>query len=177
MHKPGLHWGKEAWAILEKAGLTRYTGEFERYDCIFRFLMLGGLYREFCDIAFDSYEYLDYDIWVESLDLDPKVILTLLKRNPDWKPVKEESWDPLEDNSLDFLVEQHRDEVYKALLAGFGNVNLLYAWFWNWTHTPDPSFVHEDEEETNPVDDPFWPETIDRMQAFEWISEGCPRYR
>ena len=78
------------------------------------------------------------------------------------------------DSALLFLVENHRDEVYKALLDGFGGVNGLFESLWLTTHLPE-----EDDNDNEVViqDDAFWPVTVDRMMAYEWVSEGCPKYR
>src|SRR5260221_730439 len=47
--QPELSWAKQAWQALTEAKLTRYCNEAERYRVLFRLLVLGGIYSDFCD--------------------------------------------------------------------------------------------------------------------------------
>ena len=165
----GLKWARNAWAILSKSGLTSYSTETERYTVLFRFLVLAGIYRDFCDAAFDEYSYLEYGDWAEPLELDSALVFQMVGKDPKWEI---EEYAEV-DSALLFLVEKHRNEVYKALSDGFGGVNGLFESLWLITHT------REDDDDDEPLtqSDAFWPETVERMQAFGWVSEGCPRYR
>jgi hypothetical protein len=51
---PELAWARQAWRILETHGLADYSGEFERHTVAFRFLVLGGIYRDFCAVYWEE---------------------------------------------------------------------------------------------------------------------------
>jgi hypothetical protein len=167
----GLKWARNAWAILSKSGLTSYSTEIERYAVLFRFLVLAGIYRDFCDAAFDEHSYLEYDYWAEPLELDSALVFQMVGKDPEWEIEEYAEMD----SALLFLVEKHRSEVCKALLDGFGGVNGLFESLWLTTHPPE-----EDDDDCDEVvtqNDAFEPVTVDRMMAYEWVSEGCPKYR
>lgn len=167
----GLKWARNAWAILSKSGLTSYSTETERYAVLFRFLVLAGIYRDFCDAAFDEHSYLEYDDWAEPLDFDSALVFQMVGKDSDW----EIDEDARMADALLFLVEKHRNEVCKTLSDGFGGVNGLFESLWLTTHLPE-----EDDDDCDEVvtqNDAFWPVTVDRMVAYEWVSEGCPKYR
>lgn len=167
----GLKWARNAWAILSKSELTSYSTEMERYSVLFRLLVLAGIYRDFCDAAFDEHSYLQYGDWAEPLELDSTLVFQMVGKDNGWETDEDASIA----DALLFLVEKHRDEVVQALLNGLGGTNMLFKSLWDITHTPMED--DDDEDESLTQDDAFWPVTADRMRAFEWASEGCPRYR
>ena len=166
----GLKWARRTWAILTKSGLTSYTTETQSYIVLFRFLVLAGIYRDFCDAAFDEQSYLEYGYWAEPLDLEYGLVFQIAAKNNDW----EIDEDAAVEDALLFLVEKHRDEVVQALLDGFGGTSMLFESLWLITHTP---IEDDDDEESLTQEDAFWPVTGEKMRAFEWVSEGCPIYR
>lgn len=159
--RPELAWGKQAWQFLSEAGLLDIETEFDRHRALFRLLVLGGIFRDFCDAAWEESSYLPYSDWASTLDTDPFVIGQLYARLADW--CEDEQVEV--DNALEFLVEDRRREVVKVLTSAFGGRNGLFASLWTSSNSQD-----EDP------DDPFSPLTVERMKAFEWVSEGCPRY-
>lgn len=169
---PELKWAKKAWDILSKSGLTSYATETQRYTVLFRFLVLAGIYRDFCDAALEEHSYLEYDYWAEPLDLNDGLVFQMAAKDSDWEIDDDASMA----DALLFLVEKHREEVVQVLLDGLGGVNQLFESLWLVTHTPTP-MERDDDDEPLTQDDAFWPVAADRMQAFEWVSQGCLRYR
>src|SRR5580704_15187247 len=84
--KPELAWAEKAWAILGEAKLTAYATELERYEVLFRILVLGGIYSDFCDAAWQEHSEPSYLYWAEPLELDPFLIGQLYARLPEWTP-------------------------------------------------------------------------------------------
>lgn len=64
--QPELRWAKQAWELIIKAGLATYTNELERCKAVTRFLALGGLYHDFCKVAWDEKDEPNY---VERIEL------------------------------------------------------------------------------------------------------------
>lgn len=100
--QPELQWAKDAWGILDKHKLNAYTDEFERHEVIFRFLVLGGSYHDFCNVAWQEYSYYEYSDWAESFDLNPFIIGQLFGCLEDWIPSEDKT------DALDCLVENQR---------------------------------------------------------------------
>jgi hypothetical protein len=71
VEQPELIWAEKAWAMLHDAKLTAYTNELERYQVLLRLLVLGGIYSDFCDAAWEERSEPDYGYWAEPLELDP----------------------------------------------------------------------------------------------------------
>ncbi len=61
--QPELQWAKRAWQVLQDANLTRYRTELERYSVLFRLLVLGGIYSDFCDLAWGECSDPPYSNW------------------------------------------------------------------------------------------------------------------
>jgi hypothetical protein len=59
-NQPELGWAKRAWKIIEDCKLTTYDNEYDRCRVLFRLLALGGIYRGFCDVAWDGCSELEY---------------------------------------------------------------------------------------------------------------------
>ena len=163
----GLKWARNAWEILSKSELTSYSAETERYIVLFRFLALAGIYRDFCDAAFDESSYLEYDDWSEPLELDSALFFQMVGEDSDWEIDENAEMS----DALLFLVEKRRSEVCKALLDSFGGVNDLFESLWLTTHPP------KEDEEVVTQNGTFGPVTADRMRAYEWVSNGCPKYK
>ena len=163
----GLKWARNAWEILSKSELTSYSAETERYIVLFRFLALAGIYRDFCDAAFDESSYLEYDDWAEPLELDSALVFQMVGEDSDWEIDENAEMS----DALLFLVEKRRSEVCKALLDSFGGVNDLFESLWLTTHPP------KEDEEVVTQNGTFGPVTADRMRAYEWVSNGCPKYK
>jgi len=93
-------------------------------------LVLGGIYSDFCDSAWEEYSDPTYYSWAEPLELDPFVLGQLYSRLQEWDPGNEET----AYEALDMLVENQRDLVVDALMTAFGGASGLYASLWTSRH-------------------------------------------
>jgi len=159
--QPELTWGKRAWHVLADSGLTSYRNEIERYEVFFRLLVLGGIYSDFCDAAWEERSEPQYAYWAEPLDLSPFMLDQLCARLLDWE-LKEDEIDTLE-----MLVENERNRVVDRLMVAFGGPSRLYASLWNSRRTKERECDDDDTHD---------PEGS-QMAAYSWVEAGCRRYR
>ena len=115
--QPELAWAKLAWQKLAEAKLTTYGNELERYEVLFRLLVLGGIYSDFCGAAWEASSEPSYSYWAEPLELNPFILGQLCARSPDWDSDNED-----ETEALEMLVENERKTVVAARLAALGGV-------------------------------------------------------
>ena len=162
LEQPELSWAQSAWQLLAEAKLATYRSEFERYEVLFRLLVLGGIYSDFCDAAWEERSNLDYASWAEPMKLDPFLLGQLYATLPEWNPENEET----AYRALSRLVENERERVVVALTAACGGVFDLYAYLWRSRHA-------EGEVED---DDTNYPE-VSQEAAYSWVDQGCHRYR
>jgi hypothetical protein len=158
---PELVWAEKAWALLGDAKLTAYATEVDRCQVLCRLLVLGGIYRDFCEAAWEEYSEPNYLDWAEPLKLDPFVVGQLYARLPEWTPECDEN------KALEILVENERDRVVASLLAAFGSASELYASLWKSKDLEEPK-----EEE----DDTYTPDA-DQFSGYSWVDQGCQRFR
>jgi hypothetical protein len=152
--------------VLVVAGLVEETDVYSRHIALFRFLVLGGLYRDFCDAAWDETSWIGYAEWCESDGIvDQFVVGQLFARMPDWNADEEVEFSV----ALDRLVEAEREIVVGAMHKHFVGVAHLYASLWQSRNDL------EDAEEAFEEDDCFEPDDPGKLKAYEWVSEGCPR--
>lgn len=166
MGQPELIWAKKAFDVLVAAGLVEETDAFSRQIAVFRVLVLGGIYRDFCEAAWDETSWIDYAQWCEPEDIVDRFVVGQLFA---WMP----DWDADEDvefaDALDRLIEAEREVVVEALRKGFGSTAGLYASLWQ---SPKD---FGDVEEAFEDQDCFEPDDAGKAQAYEWVSEGCSR--
>ena len=171
--QPELQWAKKSWGLIEKYGLTVYENEFERHIVVFRFLILGGIYNDFCCVTWEECFEPEYDGWADIFELEPHIIWQLYANLSDWEPDE----DIEERDALVCLVENCRNEVVTALLNGFGNENNLYASLWGSRYPLHSEEIDGDMELIIPGMmegyDPFLPVTFARMRGYEWVEQGC----
>jgi hypothetical protein len=165
--QPELAWAKRAWQILTDAKLTTYENELGHYEVFFRMLVLGGIYSDFCDAAWQEHSEPWYTDWADPLQLNPFILGQLCARLPDWDP------DDAETSALEMLVENERAAVVAALLAAFGDASGLYASLWNSRKAEE----REPDEEPEPEDDDTYDPECSQMAAYSWVDQGCSRYR
>lgn len=134
-------WAKQAWNAVVKAGLADYRDEIERHIVIIRLMTLATFYNEFRDLVWD--EYFDREIvseWMQDEEFfHPIRIFQII--GPDF--YKDENIAHYFKNDSEFiignyleiyvealndLIDRHRDEVFNALISGFGDeVNLFMS--------------------------------------------------
>ena len=149
----------KAWAILHHAKLTCYTSELERYQVLFRLLVLGGIYSDFCDAAWEEYSEPSYRNWAEPMELDSFLLGQLYATLPECSPEEDEN------EGLVRLVENEREGVVAALMAGFGGVSELYA------------SLYKSRNAKEPQDDDTYDAEPNQLAAYSWVDQGCGRYR
>jgi hypothetical protein len=165
MGQPELIWAKKAFEVLVAAGLVEETDAFSRHLAFFRVLVLGGIYRDFCDAAWGETSWIDYSEWYEPDGIVSRFVIgQLFARTPDWDADEEVEFSV----ALDRLVEAERDIVVEALLKGFDGTTGLYASLWQSRKDMDP-------EEEFEEDDCFEPDDAGKLKAYEWVTGGCPR--
>lgn len=157
--QPELMWAEKAWAMLRDAKLTTYANELERYQVLFRLLVLGGIYSGFCGAAWEERSEPDYGYWAEPLELDPFLLGQLYAKLP--KSAQEED----ENEALEKLVEYERDRVVAALMAAFGSVSALYEALWK----------SKDADDVEPEGDDTFDPDADQLSAYQWVDGGCER--
>jgi len=171
-----LIWAKQQWDTLSRLKLTAYQDEFDRYSVLFRFLVLGAIYRDFCDAAWEEYSELNYSDWAEPLGLDAFVVGQHYARMPDWEADEEIT----KDEALDALAENERTAVVDALMRALGGVSGLYASLWNSREAAEQGQADDAEPDAEPDDD-LCDDTYDpdasQMSAYSWVDNGCGRYR
>ena len=161
--QPELTWAKSAWQLLTDAKLTTYRSELERYEVLFRLLVLAGIYSDFCDAAWEERSDPDYSSWAEPLKLEPFLLGQLYATLPEWDAENEDT----AYRALNTLVENQREQVVVALMAAHGGASGLYASLWQ------SRYAEGDEPED---DDTYYPE-VSQQAAYSWVDQGCGRYR
>jgi hypothetical protein len=161
--QPELGWAKQAWQVLTQTKLTNYSNEAGRYRVLFRLLILGGIYSDFCDAAWEEYSEPDYSSWAEALEFNPFLLGQLYGRRRGWTPCEDE------DEGLEMLIENERSRVVDALKASFGGVSGLYETLWKSKHSAGLEEANEDEDTYEP--------DADQAAAYSWVEQGCGRYR
>jgi hypothetical protein len=117
MGQPELIWAKKAFDVPVAAGLVEETDPFSRHIAFFRVLVLDGIYRDFCDAAWDETSWIYYAEWCEPDEIvDRFVIGQMFAWMPDWDADEEVEFSV----ALDRLVEAEREIVVEALGKGFG---------------------------------------------------------
>lgn len=164
--QPELIWARKAFDVLVAAGLVEDTNALNRHISIFRVLVLGGIYRDFCDAAWEESSWIDYSEWCEPDEIvDRFVIGQLFARMPDWDEGEEIEFAA----ALDRLVEAERDIVVEAIRNGFEGISGLYASLWQ---SRKVGIDLDDELEEA---DCFEADDAGKLKAYEWVTEGCPR--
>lgn len=165
MGQPELIWAKKAFGVLTTAGLIEDTDAFSRQIAVFRVLVLGGIYRDFCDAAWEETSWIEYAEWCEPEEIaDRFVIGQLFAKMPDWDEDEEIEFSV----AVDRLVEAEREVVVEALLKAFGGTAALYASLWQSRNDNDDPDEFED-------DDCFEPDDDGKLKAYQWVSDGCAR--
>jgi hypothetical protein len=155
-HAEELRWASSAWTALKGAGLTSYSDEAGKALVPIRLLTLAAMYHEFADRAWQEIFSPDYLQWADELQIDEKHMDELL--GPDEvRDLFDHS--PFKDR-LEFLVNLSRHEIYKALVAHFGDDSGIFSALWK---------IQEPEEDEYFILNEV---TLDKMAAFEWINQG-----
>ena len=170
------HWAREAWSILDDAGLTSFDGIIERAEVYLRMLALGCLYRDFCDVAADERHEREDWMWATEVSLEddvlhPFVLGMMIGRKGEQLL---ESADCIPEHYqavVESLVDKRRREVSGALLSAYKSEAVLWAMLRLTTLTDLADDENSDEDPVGRVlRDAAWEDT----ESYSWVSEGCP---
>jgi len=166
-------WARSAWAVLARAGLTRYRDGVGRAEVLLRFLALGEVYRDFCACAWDERTECSLPELAGALGLNPFRLGQYL--GAAFEATGEEEEPPLEE-ALAAAVGRLRAGVVRALRAHHGSDDALFLWMWI-ANDPDRAgrdwVALEDDELVEVMNDP----TPGRCAAYAWITDGMRPYR
>ena len=163
---PEREWAKSMWLLLEKQDLTSYEDDFEWHRAVFRFLALGGIYRDYCAVAWDEHTDRWYWDWVDSIEIKPFILGQLYGRETT------EDYDDELSNVLSVLVELERSKVVVALSEGLGGDLELYLSL----SMSRSTAVDPDEEGAGDSESDHLEPTGRNSNALFWVQEGCPTY-
>ena len=164
--QPELEWAKTAWQHLREHGRTRYSTDVDWHVVQCRLLALGGIYRDFCQLAWDESAGKDYEFWAEGMKLDKFTLGRL------YQSVENDSTndDVGMYDAMESIVEAQRPAVVAALQEGFGLEEGLISSLWS-TRRGRDTFDSDDGDE-------IVPETgmsMSKLKALDWILGGCLR--
>ncbi len=163
---PELHWAKSMWQLLAKQELTSYENDFEWHVVVFRFLSLGGVYRDFCAVAWDEQTDRWYWDWVDSIELNPLIVGQIYGRE-----TQEEYGEEISD-VLSALVELERPKVVEGLQEELGGALDLYnSLSASKSHSADTDEEGGDEDRFDHLEP-----TGRNVHALLWVQQGCPPY-
>jgi hypothetical protein len=119
------------------------------------------MYHEFADRAWQEIFSPDYLQWADELQIDENHVDDLLGSDELRDPVDHD----LFGERLQFLVNLSRHEIYKALVAYFGDDSGIFTALWK---------IQEPEEDDYFILNEV---TLDKMAAFDWIRQGMRELR
>ena len=163
---PEREWAKNMWLLLKKQDLTSYEDDFDWHHAVFRLLALGGIYRDFCAVAWDEHTDRWYWDWVDSIEINPLILGQLYGRETT------EDYDDELSSTLSVLVELERAKVVATLRESLGGDLELY----NSLSTSRSQAVEPDEEEAGGSESDHLEPTGRNSNALFWVQEGCPPY-
>ncbi len=169
---PELQWAEQAWQILDEQKLTGYESPLEKLQVIVNFLTLGHIYHIFCNTAFDESTYFkdciiycmpqlqECDVYISSLSLGILLKIDLETYEKKLSNLDEEELIP---HLLIEATEKNFDNLFKALLSGFGSRNELMISLWN-------SNVNEDGYKISHINELGF---FEAGEAYNFISTYC----
>ena len=177
-----LTWAKTAWQKLEEQGFTSYKDELQKHIVLLRFFILGVMYREFCQMAFDEPADRDISYWLDVLEEEDLYLSPFrLGQLADSRYRNDQSLDAetVEDilpSIVSDLMEEQRDIVFSGLKVGFGSEALLFAHLWlsAGSYDDDDDDDDDDDESRETVEEVLASVTYDKMPAFQWVHQRMP---
>lgn len=165
-NKLKLEWAKQAWGFITDAGLSGYSSPLGRTKVVIRFLALAGIFSDFYEIAFSDGFKPDHLYVATELEATPFRLGQLVGSDQEWNNDDDDMT-----SLLHSLANNAREEVYNALLSGFGHMPTLFISLWK-TNACEPDYGDDDDEDvdSNIVNRHLTPE---KFEAYEWLTEGC----
>lgn len=171
--RPEIHWAKEAWRHLQKAGLTQYHDETERRQVAMLLLTLAQIYSDWCDVAFEVRTEPDLPLLVEMLGVQPAVFLKEQQASKEG----DSDWS-CEDFRV--LVDEARPKVVAALRTGFGGDGALLGSLWRSTQAPRKALRDDLGNRLSRAQSDSLILNTDvtflKCRAYEWVRTGCSSY-
>jgi hypothetical protein len=161
--RPELTWACESWEALLKAGLADYANDLERWEVLFRFLALAGIYFDFCHLAWNRDKFPDYEDLGRGLGLGLLQVVMLLGQDALLDEVNGE--EELFRAGMKSLADQARIEVVPALIRGYGGIKDLHQ-----------AFLRSRQTKPLPADKEQIIQFSER-NAFRWLEDGCRAIR
>jgi hypothetical protein len=124
-----LDWAKESWEALAKRGLTSYSDQVERTLVFVRLMALGGIYLDFCELAFEEIHDAAYTMWASDLCLNTFRVAQCV--GSQFSKDEEADDDQLLEDALRNLMDQARSDIHEVLRSRFGDDSLLLVSLWN----------------------------------------------
>ncbi|MCB0196162.1 MAG: hypothetical protein KDJ65_29695 [Anaerolineae bacterium] len=174
-----LKWAETAWQKLEEQGFTSYKDDLQKHIVLLRFFILGVMYREFFQMAFDEPADLDVSYWLDILEgeglyLSPFRLGQLADNQYRIdEALDAETVQELLPSIVSDLMEEQRDIVFSGLKVGFGSESLLFAHLWLSARSYDDD-DDDDDEPRETVEEILASVTYDKMPAFRWVNERMP---
>jgi hypothetical protein len=174
---PELSWARHAWGALDSAGLTTYSTNIERSQCLFRLLVLAAIYREFCVRAFDEGDSGD---WREVVAL---ASLVGYKTSPfDSVALRALAEQHDIDTDDDFAAEKSVMSEILAELTVAEHQTVVQALLRKWSEARvfAELWVSSEAEIAYPITDDAVAGivnhdlTASKHKAYEWLTEGLP---
>lgn len=161
--EPKLRWAKEAWEHITRVGLADYTTELEYHRACIRFLVLASLYYDWNHLVWQE-THPDDEILeaTEYFEIDPFRLGQLIGPN---ESMEVHIYEELIDFALIFLMDHYREEVVKALVAGYGGKLYLMIALWNSDKKYGQSMIREPWELSYV--------NVGLDDAYSWVMEGC----
>ena len=167
-----ISWFQFVHRKLQDVGLLSYTNEIGRHLAAIRFITLEKQFVEFSNIAFSSGNeinpYSEVDFYNLSLVRLGQMI------GPDFEFSLDDQ-DELLKSAVDRLVEQERNNTYRALLEIFGDEGRLFVSLWM-TSFEDIDYENFDKhfkkhsEEILDIDDIA--SEGDKLEAYNFVNNG-----
>ncbi len=184
-----LEWAQKSWSKLEEAGLTAYDNLRDYHLVAARFLSLCQFYRDWASFYDGRHDGPLY--WIspaQGEELDRFYLGQLL---PD-EELEENYNTSIEMDALAILIERQREVIAPLLIESVGGAAELHRELRSTlrpvpeeTVVKEPNPVEKEQQELNfedeeddeweedKEDDPF-ETTAENLEAYEWITSGCP---
>ena len=124
-----LDWAKKSWEALAKCGLTSFASQVERTRVMVRLMALAGMYRDFCELAFDEVHDPAYPLWADELCLSTFRLAQCVGSRFGADEGRDDQC--LLEEALVELMEEARSQIHMALREEFGDDSLLFVSLWN----------------------------------------------
>jgi len=163
-NKKELAWGKKAWGVLAKHGLTSYEDGSGKVKVFSRFLALQILHIEFLHIFWDEgscdFEMACLDA-IYSFGLDPYDVGFLISKEEEFELEDTNDINSKIKEAIAFIIRKYaREEIYSAFKEAFGSTAEIYFFFYKLI---DPK---ADRSVLNNVDG-------NSMAAYSWVDDRC----